>query len=98
GQQAMINTLRSLAVSEGAIAMFSTSIRNHDGTVFVQQAGPYKITDPANFLDIALQWEDYMTIVRLLRNNVTVKMDVDVQTKFYNADTKGYNVIAEIPG
>jgi carboxypeptidase Q len=87
-----------MAVSEGAIAMFTSAPRNHDGTIFVQQAGPYKITDPANFLDIALQWEDYMTIVRLLRNNIPVKMDVDVQTKFFSDDTKGYNVIAEIPG
>ena len=97
-QQSMLNTLKSLAGSEGAVAMFTSSPRNHDGTIFVQQAGPYKVTDPANFLDIALQWEDYMTIVRLLRNNIPVKMDVDVQTKFFSDDTKGYNVIAEIPG
>lgn len=98
GQQALISTLKLLAVSEGAIAIFSTSMRNHDGTIFVQQAGPYKTTDPANFLDIALQWEDYMSIVRLLKNNIPVKMDVDVQTKFYSDDTKAYNVIAEIKG
>jgi carboxypeptidase Q len=98
GEQSMLNALKSMAISEGAVAMFTSSPRNHDGTIFVQQAGPYKVTDPANFLDIALQWEDYMTIVRLLRNNVPVKMDVDVQTKFFSGDTKGYNVIAEIPG
>ena len=98
GQQAMLNELKKLAVSEGSIAIFSTGTRNHDGTIFVQQAGPYKITDPENFLDIALQWEDYMTIVRILKNNIPVKMDVDVKSKFYTADTKGYNVIAEIEG
>lgn len=87
-----------MAASEGAIALLSTSPRNHDGTIFVQQAGPYKVSDPANFLDIALQWEDYMTIVRLLRSNTPVKMDVEVETKFYTNDTQGYNVIAEIAG
>ncbi|MEP6926114.1 MAG: M20/M25/M40 family metallo-hydrolase [Ginsengibacter sp.] len=97
-QQSLLNTLKSLATSEGAIAIFTANPRNHDGTIFVQQAGPYKVTDPANFLDIALQWEDYMTIVRLLKNNIPVKMDVDVQTKFFTDDTKGYNVIAEIRG
>ena len=40
-QQSMQNTLKSLAISEGAVAMFTTSPRNHDGTIFVQQAGPY---------------------------------------------------------
>ena len=98
GQQKLMNSLKSMAVNEGAVAMFTSSSRNHDGTIFVQQAGPYKITDPANFLDIALQWEDYMMIVRLLKNNVTVKMDVEVKTKFFTVDTVGYNVIAEIPG
>lgn len=98
GQQAMMNTLKALAVSEGAVGMFSTNTRNHDGTIFVQQAGPYKLTDPENFLDIALQWEDYMTMVRLLKNNIPVKMDVDVTTKFFSDDIKGYNVIAEIKG
>ena len=72
-RQSLFNALKSLAASEGAIAVFTTSPRNHDGTIFVQQAGPYKVTDPANFLDIALQWEDYMTIVRLLKIYVPVK-------------------------
>ena len=97
-QQILLSTLRSLASAEGAVAIFSTNPRNHDGTIFVQQAGPYKTTDPANFLDIALQWEDYMSMVRLLKNNIPVKMDVDVQTKFLSDDTKAYNVIAEIKG
>ncbi len=98
GAQILINTLKALATSEGAVAILSTSPRNHDGTIFVQQAGPYKVSDPENFLDVAIGWEDYMTMVRLLKNNIAVKMDVDVQTKFSSADTKGYNVIAEIPG
>jgi carboxypeptidase Q len=97
-QQSLVNTLKSMATSEGALAIFTTNPRNHDGTIFVQQAGPYKTTDPANFLDIALQWEDYMTIVRLLKNNIPVKMEVDVQTNFFATDTLGYNVIAEIKG
>ena len=92
------NTVKFLAVQEGAIALLTTNPRNHDGTIFVQQAGPYKVTDPANFLDVALGYEDYMMMVRLLRNNIPVKLDVDVQTKFYSSDTKGYNVIGEIPG
>ena len=98
GQRAMMATLTSLAITEGAVAILSTSPRNHDGTIFVQGGGSYKPTDPANFLDIALQWEDYMTIVRNLRNNMPVRMDVDVQTKFQTTDTQGYNVIGEIPG
>ena len=94
----LLTTLNSLALSEGAIAILSTSPRNHDGTIFVQQAGPYKVTDPANFLDIALQWEDYMTMLRLLKANMPVKLDVEVASRFFSDDTKAYNVIAEIEG
>ena len=97
-QRTLANTLSSLARLEGAVAILSTSPRNHDGTIFVQQGGTYKITDPENALDIAIGWEDYMTITRLLKNNIPVKLDVDVKTKFYSNDTKGYNVLAEIPG
>ncbi|MBS1730723.1 MAG: M20/M25/M40 family metallo-hydrolase [Bacteroidetes bacterium] len=97
-QQSMQKTLKEMAEQEGALAMFTSSPRNHDGTIFVQQAGPYKLSDPENFLDIALQYEDYMMMVRLLKNNIPINIDMDVATKFFTKDTKGYNVIAEIPG
>lgn len=94
----MLTTLKKMAEKEGAIAILSSASDNHGGTVFVLQAGPFKSTDPANFLDIAIGLEDYNMIIRLLRNNTPVKMNVDVITKFQSTDTKGYNVIAEIPG
>jgi hypothetical protein len=97
-QENMLYALKALASSEGAVAILSSHPRNHDGTIFVQQAVPYtyKITDPPNLLDIAIGWEDYMMIERLLKNNIPVNMDVDVLTKFYTDDTKAYNVLAEI--
>jgi Zn-dependent M28 family amino/carboxypeptidase len=94
----MLSTLRTLALSEGAVGLLSGSARGHDGTIFVQGGGVYKATDPANILDVALANEDYMTIVRLLRAGIPVKLNVDVQSKFYTSDLKGYNVIAEIKG
>jgi Zn-dependent M28 family amino/carboxypeptidase len=87
-----------MAINEGAIAILSSASENNAGTVFVLQAGPFKISDPDNFLDIAIGLEDYNMIVRLLRNKTPVNMEVDVKTKFQTTDTKGYNVIAEIPG
>ena len=90
--------LKKMAINEGAIAILSSASENNAGTVFVLQAGPFKISDPDNFLDIAIGLEDYNMIVRLLRNKTPVNMEVDVKTKFQTTDTKGYNVIAEIPG
>ncbi len=99
GAQAMLNTLKELAKSEGAVALFSSGTpRSHDGTVFAQGGGAYKGSDPANFLDIVLGIEDFNTILRLAKAGTPVGLDVDVKTKFQTKDLQGYNVIAEIPG
>jgi carboxypeptidase Q len=98
GGQRVLNTLKAMAKREGAVAILSMSIRGHDGTLFVQGGGAYQADAPENFLDIVVSMEDYMTIVRLLKAGIPVTLDVDVKTKFYKDDTKGYNVIAEIKG
>ena len=98
GGQALLNTLKKMAVSEGAIAILSQTARGHDGTLFVQGGGSYQPDAPANFLDIVIAMEDYMTIVRLLKAGTAVTLEADVKTKFYTDDIKGYNVIAEIKG
>ena len=98
GNIAFLNALRNMAQSEGAVAILSESPRGHDGTLFVQGGGAYKADAPANFLDIVITLEDYTSIVRLLKAGIPVTLDADVATKFYTDDTKGYNVIAEIPG
>jgi hypothetical protein len=99
-QQALNNGIRNLLKSEGIIATFSTSPRSHDGTVFVQGAtgNPYRITDAESVPDLALSWEDFSTILRTVKRGIPVKLDVEIKTKFHTADTKGYNVIGEIPG
>ena len=98
GPQVLQNTLKELAQQEGAVAILTTSPRNHDGTVFVQGGGSYKATDPANFLTLGMAYEDYMTLLRLAKAGMPVKLDVDVKTAFQTNDLQGYNVIAEIPG
>lgn len=98
GPQRMLTMLKEMAKEEGAVAMLSSSVRNHDGTVFAQGGGLYKGTDPENFLDMALSVEDYNTLLRIAKSGTVVKADADVKTKFYGEDLQGYNVIAEIPG
>jgi carboxypeptidase Q len=98
GPQRVLNLLKAMAVEEGAVAMLTTSVRNHDGTIFAQGGGAYKGTDAANFLDMAMSVEDYNTILRLVKSGTTVKTEVEVKTKFHTKDLQGYNVIAEIPG
>lgn len=98
GPQRVLNMLKAMAQSEGAIAILSSSTRNHDGTIFAQGGGAYKGTDPENFLDMVLGVEDFNTMLRIAKSGTQVKVDADVKTKFHANDLKGYNVIAEIPG
>ncbi len=98
GANSLANKIKELAEKEGAVAVLSMSPRGHDGTLFVQGGGAYTTGSPDNFLDIMVTMEDYMTICRLVKSGVTVKLDVDVKTEFNENDTKGYNVIAEIKG
>ncbi len=97
-QQRPLILLKEMAKKEGAVAVLSVGNKNHDGTLFTQGGGSYKPSDPPNFPDIMLGIEDYMTITRLVKAGIPVKLDMDMETKFYTDDTKGYNVIAEIPG
>lgn len=98
GAQRSLNQLKEMAKKEGAVAILSTGIRSHDGTIFAQGGGAYKATDPENFLDMVLGIEDYNTLLRIARSGESVKLDADVKTKFQTNNTQGYNVIAEIPG
>lgn len=90
--------LGNIAREEGAIAILSSSPRNHDGTVFVQGGGSYTKDAPENFLDIAMALEDYNMIVRLVRANEPVTLDLEMESQFYTDQVKGHNVIGEIVG
>jgi hypothetical protein len=98
GPQRLLTMLKDMAKAEGAVALLSSSTRNHDGTVFAQGGGAYKGTDPENFLDMALPVEDYNTLLRIAKSGAAVKLETEVKTKFFADDLQGYNVLAEIPG
>ncbi len=92
------NRLKEFAKAEGAIAIFSANPRGKDGTLFVSGGGSYAANAPANFLDIVLAYEDYMTLYRLAAARIPVTLEMDVKTKFLTNDIRGYNVIAELKG
>lgn len=92
------NQLKDMAAAEGAIAILSTSARNNLGTLFAQGGGNYAKGSTPNFPDLVTSYEDYMMINRLLKNNIPVKLEVDIKTAFDESDTRGYNVLAEIKG
>ena len=67
-----------------------------DGTMFVLGN---RASSPGNSVpSVIVAAEHYNLVVRALQSGVPVKLRVNVQSRYYSADTNGYNVIAEIPG
>jgi carboxypeptidase Q len=78
----------------GAAVILKPSVGEH-GTVFVtgRDGGPGSVPS------VTLSAEHYNMIARYVQDNIPVKLRVNVQTKFYDADAgNAYNVIAELPG
>jgi hypothetical protein len=71
------------------------------GTIFVQtQAGGGRAADPsAGLPQVTLAVEHYNRMVRLLDRKISVKMELNVQTRFHEeTQPNGFNVIGELPG
>ena len=83
---------------ENALGIFTTSLHNSDGTVFVQNGIPYDAAMLPAFNDISISYEDFMTMQRLLQHQIPVTIDLDLLTKIHTEEQRGYNVVAEIPG
>lgn len=100
GPQNILNRVRMMAETEGALGMFSVNPRGHDGTIFVQgSTRNAQHKDSADAMtDIVLSTEDYLSLCRLAKAGIPVSLDVDVAVTSSKADITSYNVIAEIPG
>ena len=97
-RQAFQRTLTNLYNSEKPALILSMSARGTDGTVFVQSGGSYMKDQPEAPASVGLSSDDYLRLQRLVKAGVPVELEADVKTKFLTNDTKGYNVVAEIPG
>jgi hypothetical protein len=77
----------------GAGAIIRTSAGEH-GTVFVLGRDQRENAMPT----IVLAGEHYNLIARMLARKIPVTLRVNVQSRYLTDDTKGYNVLAELPG
>ncbi|MEO8624659.1 MAG: M20/M25/M40 family metallo-hydrolase, partial [bacterium] len=68
----------------------------NEGTMFV--LGNRNSSASNSVPSVIVSAEHYNLLVRALQGGSPVKLRVNVQTRYYSADTNGYNVIAEIPG
>jgi hypothetical protein len=82
---------------EGAAVLLDPS-RGEDGTLFVSGGRAYKLDAEPPLPTLAVASEHSGRIARLLQKNIPVKLDINIQTRFYEDDLLAYNVVAEIPG
>jgi len=101
--------------SEGVVAVFNrgsdtiyasigsdlSPLQQHTdgGTIFPTDNGSRTVDAPPGVPTITLAVEHYNRMVRVLAKGLPVKVELNVQTKFYDETTpNGFNTIAEIPG
>jgi hypothetical protein len=82
---------------EGAAVAVEPAPGRH-GTIFVQSGGSYRKSSPAPIPQIVIAVEHYNRIVRILKQNIPVKLEMEYLANFIESDSLGYNIIAEIPG
>jgi len=84
------------ALHDAGAAVVLRPTEGTDGTMFV--LGNRTSTTDNAVPSVIVAAEHYNLLVRALESGVPVRLRVNVQTRYYAADTNGYNVIAEIPG
>jgi carboxypeptidase Q len=82
--------------SEGALA--TVEISSRDGALIRVMGYTYAPEDTPKLPRLVMMAEHYNHILRLVESGRPVTLALDVAAKFHDEDTKGYNVIAEIPG
>jgi len=95
---AIIDATKAKLKAAGVLALIQVDGGNRDGTVLVQNFTGYKTNTPEGVPEAQISSEDGLKIKRLLASGHPVELALNIKGKFYTADTKGYNVVAEIPG
>ena len=88
----------NLAMLKAAGALALLGANGRDGTVTVQSFSNYKVGRPEGLPEAAIEGVDGLKIKRLIASGHKVELSLNIQGKFYDDDTKGYDVVAEIPG
>ena len=99
-EKAAVAVAESFNGESGTVFVASAVVPNTNAFGFGQRGGAsaYSPSAPPMPSQITLAAEDYNRLVRMLKQGVSLKMEVDLQVKFLDADLMAYNTVAEIPG
>jgi carboxypeptidase Q len=85
-------------ITEKVAAIIEPGAGSDGGTFRVQAGGSYKPDESVGVPSVMMSTEQYDRIARLLDRSVPVELEMDIRTRFYDADPNAYNTVAEIPG
>ena len=89
--------IQKMILNSGALGLL-TNNGGRDGTVFVQSFIGYRKKDQPEMPALEVAREDALRLERLLRDGLPVTVEIESDTKLYDQDLTGHNVVAEIPG
>jgi hypothetical protein len=84
-------------LDEGVVATIEVG-QGSGGTIFVQAGGGRNATDAPVPAQVVMAVEHYGRIWRMLDRNVPVRLEMDIQNKFFDDDQNSFNVVGEIRG
>jgi len=90
-------SVQRMIQSSGALALLGSG-GGRDGTVFVQSFIGYRKKDQPELPSLEVAKEDFLRLERLTRDGLPVTVELQSDTKLYDQDLAGHNVVAEIPG
>ncbi|HLI92255.1 MAG TPA: M20/M25/M40 family metallo-hydrolase [Puia sp.] len=92
-----MRAVEDMVQHSGAVAVL-TSNGGRDGTVFVQSLTGYRKKDQPELPGLEVSHEDLLRLQRLVEDGHQVTLELQSDTKLYDRDLEGHNVVAEIPG
>ena len=90
--------LNAFFKDEGVLAVLSGDSRGTGGILFAEGRGSWETGAPIPPPMIALAPEPYERLCRLAEKKIPVKVELEMEAKFYDDASDGMNVIGEIPG
>ena len=84
-------------LDEGVIATIEPG-QGSGGTVFVQSGGGRNLTDAPVPPQVVMSVEHYGRLWRMLERKVPVRLEMDIQNKFFDDDLNSFNIVGEIAG
>ncbi|SDM35209.1 Zn-dependent amino-or carboxypeptidase, M28 family [Catalinimonas alkaloidigena] len=85
-------------LQEENAALIIRGTRGKHGTFFTSNGASYQGDAEPALAEIEMAPEHADLMARLLEHDQPVKLEADVQTRFFDQDLGAYNVVAEIPG